>query len=68
MIGYNGRYYIGYFKGMPYADDLCIEDFEEYRKYKNTIPKDKIIGYLKTLPCGIAASKNLLKIYLPKRR
>lgn len=31
----------GYFKGLPYGD-ICIEDFESYRNYKNDIPKEKI--------------------------
>lgn len=34
----------GYFKEMPYT--ICNEDFEEYRKLKNTLPKDKIYEHM----------------------
>ncbi len=29
----------GYFKGMPYS--ISHEDFDEYRKFKNTLPRKK---------------------------
>ena len=41
----------GYFKGMPYEDSN--EDFEEYRKLKNSIPKDKVIKHIETLELGL---------------
>lgn len=41
----------GYFKGMPYK--RSNEDFEEYRKLKNSIPKDKVIKHIETLELGL---------------
>ena len=35
----------GYFKGLPYEDS--VENFDDYRKFKNTIPKSKIIEHIK---------------------
>lgn len=37
----------GYFKGLPYGD--CDEDFEEYRRYKNTISREKIYEHMNLL-------------------
>lgn len=34
----------GFFKGMPYGD--CNEDFDEYRKFKNTLPREKIYEHM----------------------
>ena len=34
----------GFFKGMPYGD--CNEDFDEYRKFKNTLPRNKIYEHM----------------------
>ena len=41
----------GYFKGMPYEDSN--ESFEEYRKLKNSIPKEKVIEHIGTLELGL---------------
>ena len=43
----------GFFKGMPYKES--IEDFDEYRKLKNSIPKDKIIEHIEKLDAGLAS-------------
>lgn len=37
----------GYFKGLPYGD--CDEDFEEYRRYKNALPRNKIYEHMDSL-------------------
>ena len=34
----------GYFKGMPYK--RSNEDFDEYRKFKNTLPREKIYEHM----------------------
>ena len=36
----------GYFKGLPYGD--CEENFDDYRKFKNTIPKEKVIEHIES--------------------
>ena len=36
----------GRFKGMPHEG--CTENFEDYKKFKNTIPKEKVIAYLES--------------------
>ena len=36
----------GRFKGMPHEG--CTENFEDYKKLKNTIPKEKVIAYLES--------------------
>ena len=36
----------GWFKGLPYGD--CEEDFDDYRKFKNTIPKEKVIEHIES--------------------
>lgn len=37
----------GYFKGMPY--ESAVEDFEEYKKFKNQLSKEKIIEHIESL-------------------
>lgn len=37
----------GCFKGLPYGN--CNEDFEEYRKFKNTLPRSKIYEHMDAL-------------------
>lgn len=41
----------GYFKSMPYK--RSNEDFEEYKKLKNGIPKSKIIEHMESLEFGL---------------
>lgn len=36
----------GWFKGLPYGD--CEEDFDDYKKFKNTIPKEKVIEHIES--------------------
>ena len=36
----------GYFKGLPYGN--CEENFDDYRKFKNTIPKEKVIEHMES--------------------
>ena len=39
--------FFGYFKGLPYED--ANESFEEYKKYKNALPKNKVIAHIESL-------------------
>lgn len=34
----------GFFKGMPYG--ISCDDFEKYREYKNTLPREKIYEHM----------------------
>ena len=36
----------GFFKGLPHED--CEENLEDYKKFKNSIPKEKIIAYIES--------------------
>ncbi|MBQ7874909.1 MAG: hypothetical protein IJ306_07125 [Oscillospiraceae bacterium] len=36
----------GFIKGMPH--DGCAEEFEDYKKFKNSIPKKKIIEHMES--------------------
>lgn len=40
----------GFFKGLPYKGS--DEDFDAYKKLKNTIPKEKIISHFEALTAG----------------
>ena len=40
------RILFGWFKGLPYGD--CEENFDNYRKLKNTIPKEKVIEHIES--------------------
>ena len=46
----------GWFKGLPYRDveELCIEDFDEYRTYKNKISKDSVIKHIESMDPALA--------------
>lgn len=37
----------GYFKGLPYK--ISNESFEDYRNYKNSISKEKVISHIESL-------------------
>ena len=37
----------GYFKGLPYK--ISTENFEDYRKFRNDIPKEKVIAHIESL-------------------
>lgn len=37
----------GYFKWMPYED--CTEEFEDYKKFVNSIPKETVIKHIESL-------------------
>lgn len=43
----------GYFKGLPYEDSE--ENFEDYRKFNNTIPKSKVIAHIESLEKGLTS-------------
>ena len=48
MKEFNNMLFFGWFKGLPYED--CDEDFETFKTYKNSIPKEKIVEYIKVMP------------------
>lgn len=37
----------GYFKGMPYGE--CNEDFDNFRDFQNTLPREKIFAHMNAL-------------------
>lgn len=41
----------GFFKGLPYEN--CYENFDDYKKYKNSIPKNAILAYISSLDAGL---------------
>lgn len=43
----------GYFKGMPYEDSE--ENFDSYRKLKNSIPKELVISHIESLDKGLTS-------------
>ena len=43
----------GFFKGLPC--NHCEEDFNEYRKLKNDLPKGKILAYISSLDAGLTS-------------
>ena len=45
--------HFGFFKGLPYKD--CNENFEDYKQYKNRIPKKEILSYIESLDAGLAS-------------
>lgn len=59
MTNQDGYYYIGYFKGMAYPDDIDLEDFDIYSKYQNTLSKKAIIDYIKKLKCCLYPTKDI---------
>ena len=45
--------FFGYFKGLPY--ERSTESFEQYRAYKNTIPKAAVISHIESLEAGLTS-------------
>ena len=43
----------GFFKGLPYKNS--IENFEDYKKYKNSIPKEAILSHISSLDAGLTS-------------
>mgnify|MGYP000066175004 FL=1 len=41
----------GFFKSLPYKH--CDESFEDYKNYKNSIPKSAILDYISSLDAGL---------------
>ena len=39
--------FFGYFAGLPYKDS--DEKFDDYRKYRNRLPKEKIVAHIEGL-------------------
>lgn len=49
--------FFGYFKGMPYEDSN--DDFEDYRKFKNTLSRETIIRHIESLEPALACLESL---------
>ena len=42
----------GFFQGMEYDDD-CDDVFEDYKHYKNRLPKSMIAAHIRSLPMSV---------------
>ncbi len=42
----------GYWEGMPYS--VVTDTFEEFKQFKNSIPKEKVIAHIKSLDAAYA--------------
>lgn len=47
MIKRNGYFGFGYWEGMPYS--TISDKFEDFKQFKNAIPKETIIEHIKSL-------------------
>lgn len=43
----------GFFEGLPYEDSK--EKFDDYRRIKNTIPKEQVISHIESLDKGLTS-------------
>ena len=43
----------GYFKGLPYK--ISAENFDDYRKFRNEISKEKVIAHIESLEPGLTS-------------
>lgn len=43
----------GFFEGLPYKESN--EEFDDYKRLKNTIPKEKIIAHIEALMAGFTS-------------
>ena len=48
----------GCFEGMCHAEEEEKEHFEDYRKFRNKIPKKKIIAHIENLPAGLTSGRS----------
>lgn len=60
FLDFGKVYFFGFFKGSPLVENKSeneIDNFNEYKNYKNKIPKNKIIKHIESLDffslCGI---------------
>lgn len=44
----------GFFTGLPYTTP-CIENFDEYKKFKNTLSKEAVIAHIQTVKYGLTS-------------
>lgn len=51
----------GFFKGMKYGE--CEESFEQYKDFKNDLPKTEILKYIKSLPIAAIAPMTTVDIF-----
>jgi len=49
--------FFGYFKGMPYEDSN--DDFEDYKRFKNTLSRETIIRHIESLEPALACLESL---------
>ena len=47
----------GYFKGMPYKSSK--EDFDDYKKFKNTLSREAVIRHIESLSPALACLESL---------
>ena len=53
--------FFGFFKGMKYGK--CEDDFDDYKKIKNHISRDKILKYLESLSISAVAPMSTEDIF-----
>lgn len=53
--------YFGFFKGMNYGK--CNDNFEDFKKIKNEIPKTEVLKYIKNLPIAAIAPMSVEDIF-----
>ena len=61
MIKQYGEKFFGYFEGLKYPisrDSERAEKFEDYKHYKNSIPKEKIISHIESLSPALATMRS----------
>ncbi len=42
----------GFFQGLPY-DGYCTEKFDDYKRLKNSIPKEAVLEHISSLEAGL---------------
>lgn len=47
----------GFFKGMPHSGSN--ENFADYRKLKNSIPKESVISHIRSLEAGLTSEPSI---------
>lgn len=53
--------YFGFFKGMKYGN--CKDNFEDFKKIRNEIPKTEVLKYIKNLPIAAVAPMSVEDIF-----
>lgn len=53
--------YFGFFKGMKYGN--CEDDFNEYKRIKNTLKTESVLEYMENLPIACVAPMSVEDIF-----